>query len=262
MSKEIKRISLDKLQVTFDVRIRLSEDRVQLFMELYQGGAELPPLQVSVDNEVIDGRHRLEALRRLKRAWAPCIVTREKSRQKLLAMAIEANMGGPMQPTRDDIIWTMERCLNEGMPRPAVISLFPLPAEVVRRYLATAHANMLQKRKLKAIAAIAGGNITVSDAAEKFGIPVRNLSAAVRRVVKRKETSPAAQFRDTLNKKWRGVPVTVSQLCRHVLNQCETGEVPWRTADAMLTEMARRVAKVSAVVEANRQKLKKFSGKK
>lgn len=55
-------IALDQLKIETYVRVKLSDDRIMHFALLFEGGAEkeIPPIQITPDFSVIDGRHRIE----------------------------------------------------------------------------------------------------------------------------------------------------------------------------------------------------------
>ena len=68
---EICRITINKQ--------RVEEDHVQEFVELFEAGRKLPPItvrKITVDEyRLVDGRHRLEAQRRLGRSQVLARIT-------------------------------------------------------------------------------------------------------------------------------------------------------------------------------------------
>jgi ParB-like chromosome segregation protein Spo0J len=63
-----------KVAVTFYVRKAPDRDRVTQFVELYRNGAQMAPIVVNKNMELIDGRHRLEAQKELHRRMIPVII--------------------------------------------------------------------------------------------------------------------------------------------------------------------------------------------
>ncbi|OGE82091.1 MAG: hypothetical protein A3B10_00615 [Candidatus Doudnabacteria bacterium RIFCSPLOWO2_01_FULL_44_21] len=56
------RRSLESVNLTFFVRMRLDENRVFVLADEIEGGQRLDPMVVTINsNELIDGRHRKEA---------------------------------------------------------------------------------------------------------------------------------------------------------------------------------------------------------
>src|SRR3989344_7285276 len=73
--KDTVLLPVSDLKMKFDVRKSLNEDRVLLFMEMYESGNSVPPIEVIRGTmDIHDGRHRKAALDHLGRKHAECIL--------------------------------------------------------------------------------------------------------------------------------------------------------------------------------------------
>jgi hypothetical protein len=80
-------------------RIKHSPETVQKYAEDL---SVLPPIEVNQHNELIDGRHRLMAFRKVEAANIPVIVTETASDAELLELAIERNASNGLQLSQED----------------------------------------------------------------------------------------------------------------------------------------------------------------
>jgi hypothetical protein len=168
-------ILLTDLKVDFFVRKKLNDDRVLQLAMLYEANEPLPPLEVNWENQVIDGRHRKAALEMLGRKTASCHSVGQKTLGDSLVLALKANVGGALPPTKDDIVHTMIQLLNQGWPQRKILAAIPFPLEVSKRYIKDAWGIVLNAKLSSAMKAISEDGLTVKVAAEKFGVPVEKL---------------------------------------------------------------------------------------
>src|SRR5690242_19914310 len=100
-------IHVNQITVPFFVRNDRTDDRTLYFAELYEAGKALPPLLVTEDYRLIDGRHRLEALKLLNVELVEALIFRgQHSEAELIAEAFNANVSdAPQPPTPKDCIY-------------------------------------------------------------------------------------------------------------------------------------------------------------
>lgn len=236
MSRKIL-IPLSELQLTFYVRRHLNQDHMFHLAELYDAGEELPPLTVSADRELIDGRHRFEALKYLDRTEAPCVIIDEQDRGKLLAMAMQANVGGSLPPSRDDIVHTIQQMLENGTSRVKVAAMFAtiFPKSVTRRYLDDAQSNISKARMRKAMTAIADGGLTTRQAAEQFGVDLAKLQAEIRGTKRQKKLEGVSGMKGTIASRHKSLSLKNAALVKKLIEGFEDGEVTGKTVHTILT---------------------------
>jgi len=173
--EKVELIKLASIHNKFDVRKELDQDRVLQFASMYQSGeVNLPPVEVvriSPDGETmdadaieyayIDGRHRGAARAYLNLTDVPAVVRNGSLRDDpaaLYARALEANWGGAKPPTRADITHTIQRMLENGVPRTEVSAILTfLPKGALRGYLADALSLISKRRIAKALDDIQDG---------------------------------------------------------------------------------------------------------
>ena len=139
VAAEVVRIPVAELVMKYDVRKELNEDRVQLFIDLYTAGADVKPIKVVQGTHIIhEGRHRVEALRRMERKHAWCTFVEHKSMNELIMDAYAANMSDcPFPPTRDDTLYVMKQLIESDTSRSDIVRSFErfYPPSLVNKLL-------------------------------------------------------------------------------------------------------------------------------
>jgi hypothetical protein len=178
--KATKEVKLSELRTTFYVRTALDQEHVLKLADLYEAGEKLPPLQVTKNNEIIDGRHRKEAMEvAFSRDYKTTVeVVTEEDMPQLLSMALKANEGGSKQPTRGDIIHTIRLMLAEGAREKDIYELLPYPKGATRKYLSQAKVQLKKALVQRAKEDVING-MTVREAADKHDIDVADLKRAI-----------------------------------------------------------------------------------
>ena len=181
MSK-IHSIPIDQLKDTFHVRVSLDDDRVLQLAELYENNVEIDPLLVvEGTNEILDGRHRREALKLLDRKEARCKLIPNAERATLIIQALAVNMGGSLPPSRPDINHTIRLLIEEGVPRRRIIEnlqkIVAIPPELIQKWLDQVQSAMHRARMNKAGDAFVNGGLTLEEAAKACNVDPEKLRA-------------------------------------------------------------------------------------
>lgn len=174
------KIPISRIKEVFFVRESLDEEWVIQLAQLYEGGVELPPIELTKKDELVDGRHRLEALKLLNRTEVDCVLVEETDRLKLIALAFAANVGGAKPPTQDDIKFTIRVLLREGVTRRRVLELMPYPKEVTRRYVDDVQSAEAKLKMNRAMDAVVEGGMTVKAAAQEMNVDEAKLKEALK----------------------------------------------------------------------------------
>jgi ParB-like nuclease domain len=169
---------ISDLKITFYVRTQLDEDHVLKLAALIQAGTALPPIIITADNRIIDGRHRLEAHKILDQTEIACEITEETNVVALIGKALGANEGGAKTPTTGDIVHSFLLMLQSGASENKIYAISPYPKAMTRRYLQTAQSTLSKVRIRQAKEAVADG-MSVREAAEQFGVDVARLKEAI-----------------------------------------------------------------------------------
>lgn len=203
MAKVVE-VELTKLKTSFYVRKKLSDDHVLQLALLIESGVNLPPLTISYDNEIIDGRHRKAALEMLGRKTAECSIHGQRSPGEQVILALSANVGGSLPPSSDDITHSMVLLLNQGWTQRRILENMPFPREVSKKYLKTAWGVVLSAKLSAAMKAIAEEGLTVKVAAEKFGVPLEKLQEHMNPNRKKAKQQSAAWRKTHISRAYQG----------------------------------------------------------
>lgn len=229
-------ISVSAISEDFYIRKALDEDHVIQLSLLYENGVKLPPVLVSESgNRLIDGRHRLAALRLLDKKTVDVEWTNENELGPLLVLGLQANIGGALPPTNSDIVNAMKQMLETGMQHSVVQKHFAAtwPPAVTRKYLNDARWAINRDRITSAKAAILEKNMTVAEAAALFGVKMDTLKDAIQGK-KGIRKSNAATFKASLTTIFKSRGTAMGALIRKVQALYEDGDISWNAVSDLL----------------------------
>lgn len=223
MVPSAKEISLDSIQLTFFVRKALDEDRVVQLALLIENGVVLPPIRITDDNQLIDGRHRVEAARLSGRSTIMATVEPRRDKGDLIADAFAANCGGSVPPTRADILFTIQQLLQQGWGRGRIIKALPFPKSVSERYITDTQSKIRQSQINQAIIDIRDRGFTVAQAAANRGLD----EAAVKEKMsaKGRKIADANEYKGNMTTRFRSLSRTNASLFQKLLAAYEDNEV-------------------------------------
>ena len=245
-------LPLDELKRTFFVRKELNQDRVLFFMELYESGAEVPPLEVIRGSmEIFDGRHRDAALQHMERKHAECLLIEPMEQAEQFVEAFGRNMGGALPPTRLDAVFVMKQLLEVGIVHGRIKSLF------APRYFRPSHADKLLKDakqqinevKLKrAVNAVAHGDVNVAAAAAEYGVDADTLRNEISGKKRKGRKLGITELKTEISNRYRGNSNRTVAIFRDLLDKYEDGEIPEKKVlevfghvERLLKDGARRI---------------------
>jgi hypothetical protein len=172
-------VAINDLKLDFFVRTNLNEDRVIQMSLMYEsdGIKALPPIKITKDKVVIDGRHRIEALRLFGSKEVPVEVDNEKDQLKLYQKAIDANLGGSLPPSTADIQANMQAMIKKGMKSSEIKAWWKtrIGAASADKNYGYAASHLTAANLAKAISAITNDGLTVLEAAAMFGVEVGSI---------------------------------------------------------------------------------------
>ena len=230
-------MALDTLKTSFFVRQALSEEHALTLAVLYEGGAELPPLLVTNDLEIVDGRHRYEALQIAGRKTGEVIFTEETDRAVLLARALRANLGGALPPTKKDIAFAIKQMLNAGMAASEIKKQFSdvFPPSVVRHYLSAATDNIKRDKVARAVSSVVNTGLSVPEAARLQGIDPSDVKIAIKGSAKRHKTG--SEFKGTLTSSFKSRSLVIAGTLKRVLEAYEDGDIREKQVEELFTHI-------------------------
>lgn len=185
MKKNIQLVKLSDIAEKFIVRVKLNDEHVAYLASLLEAGKEISPLLLSAEgNVLVDGRHRLAAIRLMGGIEEfPCEIRKFDSEGDMLIAALEANVGGSLPPSPADITLTMQMLLVAKVSKREIIEkvneIVGFPPSLIKKHLNKVQANLNLARLQKAISAVARGDLTVQQAAEDNSVDLKDLREAL-----------------------------------------------------------------------------------
>lgn len=252
-------MKLADIKANFFVRKGLNQDHVLMLAELYEAARiehkddilaskAVTIIEVTDDNILVDGRHRKEAMELAEIKVADVERVGILSPSELILRAMQANMGGALPPTRDDMVYSVDQLLHKGMSARAIEdALTIIPRSVVRRYISIAQRRRKEAAMKQAINDVASTGLTVRAAAQTYGVNEEELSAAIAGK-KRKFTNEAgllAPFSSLYNALGRKLGANM----RRVFEQYRDGEVSHDAVRGLLNHVCDSTRKLMLRVQ-------------
>lgn len=249
-------IPIDDVTEEFFVRVSLSDDHVLHLAGLYDGGTKLPPILVTREhNKVIDGRHRLAALRLLNKKSVEVEWDEETDSGELIARGLRANIGGALPPTNADIVYAIQQMMEVGMVNSAISKKLSdrWPPAVVRRYIAEAQSRIGVQQMNKAKHAVVESGMTIGEAALAYKVKVDNLKSAL--IGKKKVRNSTGAIKSQLANIFRSRGGSLGQVMRKIQQQYEDGDISWASVESILTYSENAATSTLATVRDWRKRL-------
>lgn len=235
MKSRIETRKIADLKTTMFVRSALNQDHVLFLAELIEGGTVLPPIQITEDGRIIDGRHRKEAYELLDRTEVKVEVVGETDETKLITMAFKANVGGSLPPTIEDVNHTIQVLLEKRVPQCQIAKLLRLPPSMSDKLVSRVKTRITRTKKQDAVDAVTERGLTISAAAKQFGVPFEDVRNELRRR-KKKDTSVAEHMRN-LTAFYRTLGQRTAHILRATMDEFRDGEMSASQVDEVFKKI-------------------------
>lgn len=223
MSK-MKTVDVADLKVNLFVRKEIDVEHALIMSLLMAEDVVFPPIKITEDNIVIDGRHRIEAYELNKITTVKCEVVEVENETDLIAQAYRANTGGSKPPTLADTEHTISILLERGESMVNIAKLLGLPTNMTRRYAQEVKSRMSRAKLVRAATAVTDGGLTIAKAAEKEGVDLDKLKEMLSgRRNKQKWGMP--QVKRELTKLYRSIGSKNASTMRRLLDKYQDGDV-------------------------------------
>jgi len=224
-----EKFPLSEIEDTVFVRVNLDEERVSFFMRLYEAGASVPPLEITEDKQMIEGRHRKAALVRMGLSEAACNVYRKMGREELTLRALAANFGGSQPPTQADINYTIKQLLEGGMTRLGAIrnvkDATGLPINLVKRTVDVILLRIKTEKVNEAVIAMVEDDLTAAAAAKKFGVEVVDVKSALTGKKRNPDKNDFESIKNALTSRFRSLSAANAKAFGSLMGQLVEKEV-------------------------------------
>lgn len=236
--RTIVTVALKDLKTSIYVRQELNPDHALFLAELIEGGVELPPIRITKDMVVIDGRHRIEAclLNGLHEIKAEIVGISDEN--ELIASAYQANVGGSLPPTTADTEHTIMLLLDRGVPKKQIGELLKLPPGMARKYVNNVQSKSARQKLMAAARSVTDGGLTVAKAAEQHGVDQERLKEVLsgRR---KKNKGGVADIQRALTFTFKSLGAKNAALFRGLLDKYEDGDVTGRQVGEIFEHLSR-----------------------
>jgi hypothetical protein len=257
-------ISLDGIREELFVRKGgLDQDHVAQLWIIYEAekngdrkGDSLPLIQVTTDWILVDGRHRLEAMRaaEMKEAVVEVVSTKGLDRCGVLLKAFEANLGGSLPPKTEDIRYTIKQMLANGWSEKRIEDSLPYPKSVAHRYVRDAYLERKKDSKIAAIHLLTKG-YTLSASAKEVGITEAELKDALEGA--RKKNVVMASRKGNISSQFKVLNLALSRNLNKILEDYGTGQV---TEQSVWEHLNHALRLAQGVARSIVDKKKRFEG--
>jgi hypothetical protein len=168
-----------------DVRFpALHENQVMMFVRLLESGVTVPPIGIYTrDGQrfVYDGRHRLEASRRLGWEFIMGVEIAYTNKADMLCHALQNNVspnGTPLSPSLQDYNLTIRSLAKEGVTKEEIIQRFTamgIHESFVKKLVNSAVHSKAQLDQFYAARDVKAGRMTIPEAAERHNVSVEDV---------------------------------------------------------------------------------------
>lgn len=234
-------VEIRKLKDSFDIRSTLNQDHILFLWSLIDAGQELPPIKITKDYSIIDGRHRRVAY---EHAGIPIIkaeVIDSDSTIEIIKQCLEANMGGALPPTKTDLYRTMMILINRKYSKERIINEFKsiLPMGLIRVAHHQAQWQINNQKVNEAIDLIRTSDLTIKKAAEIIGISESSIKEKLDR--KKVDGNGNPHLKGTLSKMFTHFNKSLGKIVSKTFQDYEDAELTKLDTEAILKYLAKLI---------------------
>jgi ParB-like chromosome segregation protein Spo0J len=231
-AKGTKLVNPTDLQTNLFVREELNQDHVMALAMLIEAGVEMnTPIEIGYvtsdpakKETVVDGRHRKEAYELNDVKKIDVKVLEFEDEIEMISYAYKRNAGGSKPPTIADTEHTVGLLLQHNETMKRIGELLGLPASIARKLVNNVKSRMNRQQIQHAIAAITDSGLTVSKAAELFGVDAEMLKEILSGK-RRKHRKGVADLQRVLTSNSKSTSLKSASIIKKLLQEYEDGDV-------------------------------------
>lgn len=193
-NSEVREVKIESLKHAYHIRRKVDDDWVFHLATLFEADVDLPPIDVTENYEIIDGRQRVQAALLAGLTRIKVRVHRGLGELEIFKMGCSANGTGPRPMTRTDFILSARGMMERGAEEGEILkALQPIPREYGRQICAAARKEYRGLQVSHALSDMALG-LSLVEVATKRNIKVSSLKAALALRGKKHNLSRAKQL--------------------------------------------------------------------
>ncbi|MBD3359624.1 MAG: hypothetical protein GF365_02875 [Candidatus Buchananbacteria bacterium] len=236
-------VPLADLQEDFYVRQLLNENHAIMLGCLLEDGVELPPILITPDYQVIDGRHRISAHDMIGRTEIRAQIIDDTNKVNLIAMAYNANTGGALLPTKEDTEHTIRLLLSQNVSEKKIKEILEIPSSLGRKWVDNVKSKLNRQKMMAALEAISENGLTVKQATDKYGVSLDKLKEALSGQRKKKEKEDAVSaMKNEISKSFSSFNQKNAHMLGKLLKMVEDGDVTPQQANEIIAELEKKQA--------------------
>ncbi len=235
--KKISTVLLSELSEDFYVRQHLDEDHAIYLAGLIEDGVELPPITITANYQVIDGRHRITAHDLIGRKEIKAEIVETTDKVELIATAYRYNTGGALPPSKDDTEHTIRLLLEKKVSKKKIRDLLELPSTLGKKWVDNVQSKMNRQKTMNAMDAISEGGLNVRQASEKYGVPIEKLKESISGRKKKQKSNGIIDMKRDLTSRYRSVGTKNGATLSHLLELVSEGDVSPKQAKEIIAHL-------------------------
>lgn len=224
MAAKVVLLAIKDLHSKLFVRVGLNQDHALYLAELMEGGVKFPPIKVTSDLMVIDGRHRIEAYELNNRSHIEAEIINIDEQRDIIAEAYKANVGGALPPTKDDTEHTISLLLDCGESMKRIGELLGLPSAMARKYANSVKSKVARQKLMNAATAVTDSGLTMAKAAEQYGVDPDKLKDVLTGRRKRQKEG-VGEIQRNITRSYKSLAQKNAILVRSLIEKHEDGDV-------------------------------------
>lgn len=218
-------VKISELVNGFYVREKFDDKHLAFLLSLHEGGIKLPPIEITKDKVVVEGRYRIELHKLLDKEYIEAIIVKDgKSEAELVSYALGRNIGGSLPPTKDDIIHTMRHLIEKGISKDEIMTAMSksIPASMARVLLSRAGADIANAKGLRGARLVRDEGLSIEEAAKRVGLKTIK---PIRDAMNIGKTDKLPKFNSIVSAKFSYLNKGNSRLITGLLNSYKDGEI-------------------------------------
>lgn len=216
-------VEISKLKDEFDIRCILNDDHIIYLAELIKAGQSLPPIKITKDFKIVDGRHRKRAYELAEILVVKAVVSDSNGTIDIVKEALSSNMGGALPPLKQDLLRTMTILINKGYSRQRIFKEFEsiLPLSLLRSSHHHASWAINRQKVNNAIDLIRNG-LTIAKACELTGASLQAVKDKLDRRIS--DGNGHTHIKGTLSKMFTHFDKSLGKVVSNIFQNYEDGE--------------------------------------
>lgn len=229
-------VAIKDLKMNLFVRKSLNQDHALYLATLMENGVKLHPIKITPENEVVDGRHRIEAHDLNSKTEIEAEIVPIEDKNEIIAEAYRSNVGGALPPTAEDTEHTVMLLLENDVPKTHIAKLLGLPAGMARTFISSVQSKMARAVLQRAAASVTDGGLTVAKAAEQYNVEPEQLKEILSGN-RKKHRQGVQEIQRNFSKQYRSMSHKNANAIRNLLNKFEDGDVTEKQVRSMLDHL-------------------------